>query len=160
MAYGVLSLTLPHVNLKESTWCFILDEVRFQTEHAVRDYYLSTHRPSTIAMASIFNTLDQVDQQDRQDILYALLSVVNQQFDSPEHLMVAKNRLQGLVGGNAIIDEEDTAIVSVSSRSSCETEAYSPQRGMKESFDEQDDSTIDPGASPHDFDYYCHENFF
>ena len=50
IAHSILSLVLPcHTNLRESTWGFILDEVRYQTEHAVRDYYLCIQRPSTIA---------------------------------------------------------------------------------------------------------------
>ena len=50
MAHHILSLVLPHVNLDESTWGFILDEVRFQTESAVRDYFFVTQRPSTVCM--------------------------------------------------------------------------------------------------------------
>ena len=45
IAHSILSLVLPHhTNLRESTWAFILDEVRYQTEHSVRDYYLSIQR--------------------------------------------------------------------------------------------------------------------
>ena len=50
IAHSILSLILPHhINLRESTWGFILDEVRYQTEHSVRDYYLCIQRPSTVA---------------------------------------------------------------------------------------------------------------
>ena len=53
---------------------FIKDEVRYQAELAVRDYYFSLVRPSTVAMAAIFNALDQVDLAACQHILEALLS--------------------------------------------------------------------------------------
>jgi hypothetical protein len=79
MAQHILSLALPHVNVQDSTRSFILTEVRFQTEYAVTDYYFAPQRPSTVAMATIFNTLEQVDKQDRQVLLfpmtYSLLSV-------------------------------------------------------------------------------------
>lgn len=49
IAHSILSLVLSHhTNLRESTWGFILDEVRYQTEHAVRDYYSCIQRPSTV----------------------------------------------------------------------------------------------------------------
>ena len=116
MTHCILSLVLPHVNLQDSTWGFILDEVRFQTEYAVRDYYFATKRPSTVALAAIFNTLDQVDQQDHQAILHALLLIMNEEFDSPKDLLVAKNRLQSFVRGNDAIVEESTVVSNISPR--------------------------------------------
>ena len=46
VANHILSLVRPLVDLKDSTWGFILDEVRFQTEIAVRDHSLSVDRPT------------------------------------------------------------------------------------------------------------------
>ena len=46
VANHILSLLLPHVNLKESTWGILLDEVQYQAEYAVRDYCFSTQRPN------------------------------------------------------------------------------------------------------------------
>ena len=50
---------MPQAHHAKSTWAFILDEVQFQTEYALRDYFFSTIRPSTVVMAAIFNALDQ-----------------------------------------------------------------------------------------------------
>ena len=106
MAHHILCVLLPHVNLQDSTWEFILDEVRFQTEYAVRDYYFTIQRPSTVALAAIVKTLDQVDQQDRQAILHALLFVINEEFDSPQDLIAKRNRLLFPVEGNDCVAEE------------------------------------------------------
>eukprot|EP00985_Skeletonema_marinoi_P020945 scaffold12598_cov141-Skeletonema_marinoi.AAC.5 len=54
---SILSLLLPYVDIPEVTWGFLIDEMRYLTELAVRDYYFSTstQRTSTIALAAIFN---------------------------------------------------------------------------------------------------------
>mmetsp|Transcript_1140 Transcript_1140/g.1992 ORF Transcript_1140/g.1992 Transcript_1140/m.1992 type:complete len:302 (-) Transcript_1140:202-1107(-) len=110
MAHYILSLTLPHVNLKVSTWGFILDEVRFQTECAVREYCLATERPSTVALAAIFNTLEQVNRQDRQDILHALLFILNRKFAPPDILEAAKEKLHRSIGANGTASDEVTIV--------------------------------------------------
>ena len=61
IACHVLSLLLPHVNVEESTWGFILDEVRLQTEIFVKYDKVTLNLPSTVALAAIFNALEQVD---------------------------------------------------------------------------------------------------
>ncbi|KAL7539383.1 hypothetical protein ACHAXR_009248 [Thalassiosira sp. AJA248-18] len=94
MAHHILSFLLPHVNLEKSTWDFILGEVRFQTEHAVRDHYFSTQLQSTVAVAAIFNALDRVDLQFCQDILCeVLLEMDEESFASNGILLDARNRL-------------------------------------------------------------------
>eukprot|EP00984_Skeletonema_dohrnii_P017094 scaffold7714_cov130-Skeletonema_dohrnii-CCMP3373.AAC.3 len=50
---SILSLLLPYVDIPEVTWGFLVDEMRYLTELAVRDYYFSTQRASTIALAAI-----------------------------------------------------------------------------------------------------------
>lgn len=110
MAHHILSLALPYVDLEETTWAFILDEVRYQTEHAVRDYYFASKRPSTVAVAAIFNTLDQVKPEERQAILRALLSILNEGFDSPRDLFAARNRLMDAVAGNEALSDDDTVL--------------------------------------------------
>ena len=112
VAHLILSLALPRVDLPESTWGFILDEVRFQTECAVRDYYLSIHRPSTIALAAIFNVLHQVSQKDRVAVIGALLPALDsRQFASPDVVAKAETALLCLIAANDGIDAEDTATV-------------------------------------------------
>mmetsp|Transcript_7718 Transcript_7718/g.17451 ORF Transcript_7718/g.17451 Transcript_7718/m.17451 type:complete len:287 (+) Transcript_7718:112-972(+) len=112
MAHHILSLLLPHVIIEESTWGFILDEVRYQTECAVKHIYFTTQRPSTVAIAAIFNTLEQVNKQDRWDMFDALLLVMNEDFASPDQILAAKNRLQYHVKCNDSI--EDTVLSKTS----------------------------------------------
>jgi len=154
MAHHILSVLLPHVNLQDSTWEFILDEVRFQTEYAVRDYYFATRRPSTVALAAIFNTLDQVDQQDRQAILHALLFVINEEFDSPRDLLAARNRLLFPLGGNDCVAEE-SRVLSDALR---EVEACSLKRGPEDSFEDQEAFIVSPRRSPHSVSCCRREN--
>ena len=101
----ILSLLLPYVSLSPSTWDFILEEVEYQNECTVFDYYFSTQRPSTVAMASIYNTLEQgqVDEHDRQDLLRALMLVKTaHDFEHPAQLLDVKNELQNLTRMNNI----------------------------------------------------------
>ena len=105
MAYHILSLILSHVKPEESTWGFILNEVGFQTEYAVGDFYFSTQRPSTTALAAILNALDQVDSQDCQDVLHAFLFVNDNNFATVHDLFVAKERLKHLVNSDGPMEE-------------------------------------------------------
>ena len=101
----ILSLLLPYVSLSPSTWDFILEEVEYQNECTVFDYYFSTQRPSTVAMASIYNTLEQgqVDEHDRQDLLRALMLVKTaHDFEQLAQLLDVKNELQNLTRMNNI----------------------------------------------------------
>ena len=120
MVHHILSLILPHLTgIQESTWEFMFTEVHYQTEHAVRDYYCCLRRPSTIGLAAIFNTVDQVEKQDRQAILQALLSVWKEEgFDSPEDLLAARNRMLSLTSRDSTAEED-----SMMSDSSKEVEA-------------------------------------
>ena len=101
MAHSILSLIVPHVSniLSEenNTWGFILDEVQYQTECAVRDYTLCTQRPSTVVMAALFNTINMVsDRDERKVLLHALLLVMNNQgkFASLELILGTRHRLR------------------------------------------------------------------
>jgi len=140
MAYHILSLILPHANtMDDATRAFVLDEVRFQTEFAVRDYYFAMQRPSTVAMAAIFNALDQVDdsrtRRDCQAVLSVLLSS-NGEFACHEDLLAAKNRLYCLVEDNDYLpnaidngdDDDDTDLSSQVSETSIETIICSSKR--------------------------------
>ncbi|KAL7540698.1 hypothetical protein ACHAXR_010312 [Thalassiosira sp. AJA248-18] len=97
IAHHILSLILPHVNLEETTWDFILNEVRFQTEHAVRDYYLSSQRPSAVALSAITNVLDAFDHQVRDCVVDVLLMIMGEILPSPSELLASKTRLNSLV---------------------------------------------------------------
>lgn len=97
MAHHILSLVSKLVTIRQTVWAAVLDEVAFQVEHAVRDYYFVTERPSTVAMAAIFNAIEKIGVQYRQEILNALVAVMNDEFDSPENVIASKDRLYCLV---------------------------------------------------------------
>ena len=106
----------------------------------MRDYYFVTQRPSTVALAAIFNALDQVDQQDRQDIFRALLFVMSEEFDSPKDLLAARNRLLVLVEGDDCV-AEDSIVLSDTLR---EVEACFLNRGPEDRFDDQKEFIVSP----------------
>lgn len=78
VASHILSLAYEQVIVAEDTWCFLLDEVKYQTELAVRDYTLAIQRRSTIALAAIFNAIERLRRDDRLDLFIAISSIVNQ----------------------------------------------------------------------------------
>ena len=124
ICHAILSLVLQHTDLDESVWVFILDEVRYQIETSLRDYTLCTKRPSTVAMAATFNTLTQVNRQDRQMILRGLLLVTNSMdFDSTDVLIHATTRLRRchlVTEDNNYVVEYDATIVSDTSSDAVE----------------------------------------
>mmetsp|Transcript_24771 Transcript_24771/g.59733 ORF Transcript_24771/g.59733 Transcript_24771/m.59733 type:complete len:315 (+) Transcript_24771:140-1084(+) len=109
MAYCILSIALPVVDLQESVRGFILDEVRYQTEYSLREYYFATKRPSTVAMAAIFNALDLIGEQDREAVLRALLLVMNDEFESIEDFLLARNVLLSVVIDDGSTEEDTIA---------------------------------------------------
>ena len=95
---SVLSLLLPYVDIPEVTWGFFMDEMRYLTELAVRDYYFSTQRTSTIALAAIFNVIRDATTRERQELLGSFLRVIMEcyDFDHPVQLAAARKRLNSL----------------------------------------------------------------
>lgn len=100
IAYHVLSLFLPYLQLEEPKVIFVLDAVRFQIEMSVRDHYLATQLPSTVAMAAIANAFDQVDHHKYQAIIHAILLSINKDMGFVEHLFATKHILQRMVNGS------------------------------------------------------------
>ncbi|KAL7434408.1 hypothetical protein ACHAXH_003479 [Discostella pseudostelligera] len=106
IANHILKLISERLIIRKSTWADILDEVQYQAEHAVRDYYFVTQRPSTVAMAAIFNALDLVeDDHDRQALHSYLLVILlesTEEYDSIEQIMTSKDRLN-----LAVVESDD-----------------------------------------------------
>ena len=104
---SILSLLLQHVNLPEATWGFLLDEMNYQTEVSVRDYYFSTQRPSTIAMAAISNAIESITSKAHEEKLKTCLSGILQcyGFDHDDLVAAAKRRLQCFLQGGSIVEE-------------------------------------------------------
>lgn len=102
IANHILKLISERLIIRKSTWADILDEVQYQAEHAVRDYYFVTQRPSTVAMAAIFNALDLVeDDRDRQALHSYLLVILlesTEEYYSIEQIMSSKDRLNLALG--------------------------------------------------------------
>ena len=111
MAHHILSLLSSHLTFDKMSQDAIFDEVMFQTEHAVRDFFFVTQRPSTVALAAIFNSLDIFDKRDGQAIIQALLSVMNEEIDSLEIILTTKSKLFCLVYGHKEVNGDNIAVV-------------------------------------------------
>jgi len=141
IAHYVMAMLVSKVNLEEPKLGFILDEVGYQTEHAVRDYDLSMERPSTVAVAAILNSLKHMNQQDRQDILGALKFVLNEEFAPAPDLLFAINRLQVAVK-NSDENDDDTVVADLST----EAEICTLNGEVGTPFDEQKTHVISRNA--------------
>jgi hypothetical protein len=135
VGFHILSLIMPKApNLPESAWCFLMDEMKYQTEHAVRDYYFTTQRPSTIALAAIMNASSELDFKLRQEITEALGSIFAEAdfaFEDVDRLLLHKKKLASLVvegdaaddtidndNINHLVEESgDTLVIDTSNRS-------------------------------------------
>lgn len=111
MAHQILSLSSTLASpVDKEMWVSILDEVEYQAEHAVRHYCFVPQRPSTVAMAAIFNTLIGFDKDGSHDILRAVMSVMkNADFEPLEVILTTRNKLHSLVyGQDSVADVCDT----------------------------------------------------
>ena len=134
VGHTILSLLLQHVSLPEATWCFLLDEMNYQTEVSVRDYYFSTQRPSTIAMAAISNAIESIGNEAHKGMLKTCLSGILEcyDFDHDDLVAAAKRRLHCYLQGGSIIEEgtgsSSQAIIHDSTKTSklsCEDKSLS-----------------------------------
>jgi hypothetical protein len=107
---SILSLLLPYVDIPEETWGFLIDEMKYLTELAVRDYYFAFERTSTIALAAVFNVISDARTKDNEhhEILTAFLRVIMEcfEFDHSKHIAAARTRLQFLVVTSDILLQE------------------------------------------------------
>mmetsp|Transcript_23712 Transcript_23712/g.42919 ORF Transcript_23712/g.42919 Transcript_23712/m.42919 type:complete len:322 (+) Transcript_23712:54-1019(+) len=89
--------------IERGTWEFLRNVLAYQTESSVRDYYFTTQRPSTTAIAGIINAIEQVkNHRDYTCLTTALLRVLKEfAFDASSVLLVARCRL------NRLMDEHD-----------------------------------------------------
>jgi hypothetical protein len=106
---SILSLLLPYVDIPEVTWGFLIEEMKYLTELAVRDYYFSLERTSTIALAAIFNVISDTSTKERQEILGAFLRVIMEcfEFDHSEHIAAARTRLRCLATPGIPLQADD-----------------------------------------------------
>ncbi len=106
---SVLSLLLPYVDIPDVTWAFLMDEMKYLTELAVRDYYFSTQRTSTIALAAILNVIRDTTTRERQELLGAFLRIIVECFDFDHSIQIAatRARLQSFAKDPATLIEGD-----------------------------------------------------
>ncbi len=106
---SILSLLLPYVDIPEVTWGFLMDEMRYLTELAVRDYYFSTQRASTIALAAIFNVISDTSSKERRELFGSFLSVIMEcfDFDHPNQIAAARSRLKFLARPKTLLQEDN-----------------------------------------------------
>ncbi len=92
--------------LERGTWNFLRDEVTFGTESAVRDYSLAILRPSTVAVASILNAVEEVGDHDYETLTAALMETLKEfNFDSSQELLQARDRLHRLVNDEEVSED-------------------------------------------------------
>jgi hypothetical protein len=97
VVHYLASLIAHYVTIPEATWAFLLDVTKYQIEHAVRDYFFSTQRTSTIALAAIFNAIKGISSHEkRHEVIGAFRLQVVECFDFDKSTLVnmARKRLQ------------------------------------------------------------------
>lgn len=92
--------------VSQDTWNFIRDEMTFQVQNAVREYYFVTHRSSTIAAVAILNAIEQVDDIDYEILMKTMISILKQfDFVDANVLLETRHILK------VFIDEDDELTV-------------------------------------------------
>jgi hypothetical protein len=130
---SILSLLLPYVDMPEVTWGFLMDEMQYLTELAVRDYYFSTQRASTIALAAILNIISDSSTKERRKVLGAFLRVITEcfDFDGSEQITAARRRFSLAMPDteeDEIIDDERSLEESVMTLKASNSSSSSQKR--------------------------------
>ena len=122
VGHSILSLILPYVDVSDASWGYLMDEMIYQIEYAVRDYYFCTQRASTIALAAICNAVikdgKQMSIHEHRVFLEALPRIKESfNFDSTEVIVAACKRLQVLRLRQENVEEADDVVPEASSTS-------------------------------------------
>ena len=113
------------------TWNFLEEELAFQTQHALRDYFFANQRSSTVAVISILNAIEQVNDIEYEPLMRTLIVKVLKKFEFEDSstLLYSRHRLRSLIeDSQAEIEaegEDDDSNFDTSSRRSCESEGES-----------------------------------
>ena len=101
--------------LQPGTLDFLLDEVSFQTENAVRDYYFATQRPSTVAAAAIMNVFECIDDKDGECLMESLICFLRtHSFEPFDVVLEAKHRLFQLLNEEEVEADDAISILEMS----------------------------------------------
>ena len=91
--------------------------IKYQTEHAVRDYYFSTQRPSTIALAAILNAIEWItpnSYQQKNDVGAHITRIMETyEFVQESIITMCRNRLICLINGCK--EEEEVKVMASTS---------------------------------------------
>lgn len=81
------------------TWNFLEEEMAVQSQSAVRDYFFTTQRSSTIAAISFLNAMEQVNDVEYKTFMRAFISSVLRkfEFEDASTLLYSRHRLRSLV---------------------------------------------------------------
>ena len=169
---SILSLILPYVDIPEVTWGFIMDEMKYLTELAVQDYYFSTQRASTTALAAIFNAISDTSTEERREVLRAFLRVIVEcfDFDDSEHIIAARRRLHLLTKpgteADEILDEgsvEEVSVMTVNASNSSSSHSHQTRDHENHVCYERDgmgqEHVVSPNSSLLDVDGSMFEEF-
>ena len=162
---SILSLLLPYVDIPEVTWGFLIDEMKYLTELAVQDYFLSTQRASTTALAAILNVISDSSTKERRGVLGAYLGVITECFDfeDSEQITAARRRLQIITrpdtGGDEVVDDERSLAESVmtlkASNSSSDQSRYLEDLNHQGNVVSPNSSLIDISCERRDSVHFC-----
>ena len=96
---SILSLVEPYVDIPEETWEILMEDTTYSTEVAVFDYFFSTQRRSTVALAAIYNAIGDMRSKGHQEQLRAFLSMIMEgfDFDHVEQINEVRGKLQSLI---------------------------------------------------------------
>ena len=84
-----------------------MDEMKYLIELTVLDYYFSTQRTSTVALAAIYNATCSITSKVHQELLRTSLSVITERFDfdHPKKISEVRRKLLSLILDDDV-DEE------------------------------------------------------
>ena len=97
IGHTIMALIRPHADIPEATWDFVIDEMKYLTELAVRDYYFSTERASTVALAAIFNAVETSIKgplQSLQKVIEGFLLATMDCFDLDHSIQINEARIR------------------------------------------------------------------
>ena len=110
---SILSIILPTVSdIPEETWGILMDEMKYLIELTVLDYYFSTQRTSTVALAAIYNATCSISSKEHQELLRSSLSVIMERFDfdHPKKISEVRRKLLSLIQDDNDVDEEECSL--------------------------------------------------
>ena len=109
------------------TWNFLEEELAFQSQSAVRDYFFTTERSSTIAAISFLNAIEQVNDVEYIAFMRTFISSVLKkfEFEDASTLLYSMHRLRSLIDADheeAEGEDDDDSNSDSCGRRSCESD--------------------------------------